>query len=78
MGRVEGRTAEDTKRLILEAASRVVLRDGLAASLDAVAAEAGVSKGGLLYHYASKAALTEALAVELYESFRRSVHDAVA
>ncbi|GMA36602.1 hypothetical protein GCM10025876_28060 [Demequina litorisediminis] len=48
MGRVEGRTAEDTKRLILEAASRVVLRDGLAASLAAVAAEAGVSKGAAL------------------------------
>ncbi|WP_062071726.1 TetR/AcrR family transcriptional regulator [Demequina sediminicola] len=78
MGRVEGRSAEDTRQLILDAASRVVLRDGLAASLESVAAEAGVSKGGLLYHFSSKAALTEALARELYESFRRSVHAAIA
>ena len=32
-----------------------------ALTLDAVAAEAGVSKGGLLYHFASKPALLEAL-----------------
>ncbi|WP_062078177.1 TetR/AcrR family transcriptional regulator [Demequina globuliformis] len=77
MGRVEGRTAEDTRQLILDAAHRVVLRDGLAASLESVAAEAGVSKGGLLYHFSSKAVLTEALAKELYESFRRSVFAAI-
>lgn len=36
-----------------------------AATLDAVAAAAGVSKGGLLYHFKSKEALTEGLVGKL-------------
>jgi AcrR family transcriptional regulator len=40
---------------ILEAAYTVAERSGAAAlTLDAVAAEAKVSKGGLLYHFPSK------------------------
>jgi AcrR family transcriptional regulator len=43
------------KDRILDAAERVVLRDGVAhLTLDAVAAETGISKGGLLYHFPSK------------------------
>ena len=43
---------------LLEAACAVAERSGVAAlTLDAVAAEAGVSKGGLLYHFPSKEAL---------------------
>ena len=43
---------------ILEAAIRVANRDGLLSlTLEHVAAEAGVSKGGLLYHFPSKAEL---------------------
>lgn len=38
-----------------------------AATLDAVAAAAGVSKGGLLYHFKSKEALTEGLLARLRE-----------
>lgn len=77
MGRIEGRSAGDTKRLILDATARTVRRDGLSATLDSVAAEAGVSKGGLLYHYASKAALLQAAATDLFESFRAAVFAAV-
>jgi AcrR family transcriptional regulator len=52
----------DTKDKLLNAAGAVVRRDGAQAlTLDAVAAEAGVSKGGLLYHFASKRELIEAL-----------------
>lgn len=48
-------SARDT---ILEAAERVAAHDGIGQlSLDAVAQEAGVSKGGLLYHFPSKSAL---------------------
>lgn len=50
--------AETTKKHILEAANRVIQRDGVAKlTLEAVAAEAKVSKGGLLYHFPNKNAL---------------------
>ena len=43
---------ETTRKSILEAASRVTAREGaLNLTLEAVAKEAGVSKGGLLYHF---------------------------
>jgi hypothetical protein len=56
----DGRLWEDemmpgSKDRILDAAERVVLRDGVThLTLDAVAAETGISKGGLLYHFPSK------------------------
>ena len=47
---------------LLDAAIRVVTRDGFAAmTLDAVAKEAGVSKGGLTHHFATKDALITAM-----------------
>jgi AcrR family transcriptional regulator len=47
---------------LLDAAIAVIRRDGAAAlTLDAVAAEAGVSKGGVLYHFGSKRALIDGL-----------------
>lgn len=55
---------------LLEAATRVVLAQGGAAlTLDAVAREAGVSKGGLLYHFPSKNALIGGLVAHLTEAF---------
>jgi AcrR family transcriptional regulator len=48
----------DTRDTILEAANRIVVRDGASKlTLDAVAREAGISKGGLLYHFGSRNAL---------------------
>lgn len=56
----------DTKRQIVEAAGRVVLDQGVAGlTLEAVAREAGLSKGGLLYHYGSKEALLGAMVERL-------------
>jgi AcrR family transcriptional regulator len=47
---------------LLNAAERVVARDGvLNLTLEAVAREAGVSKGGLLYHFPSKSDLIIAI-----------------
>jgi len=47
---------------LLDAAIAVIRRDGAQKlTLDAVAAEAGVSKGGVLYHFASKRALIDGL-----------------
>ncbi|WP_327787155.1 TetR/AcrR family transcriptional regulator [Rhabdonatronobacter sediminivivens] len=52
----------DTRMRLLDAAEAVARRLGPGnLSLDAVAAEAGVSKGGLLYHFPSKSKLLEAL-----------------
>jgi AcrR family transcriptional regulator len=52
----------DTKSKLLDAAGAVIRRDGpQSLTLDAVAKEAGVSKGGLLYHFAHKQELIEAL-----------------
>lgn len=59
------RSRTDTRRRILEATERLARALGPAnLSLDAVAAEAGVSKGGLLYHFPSKALLLEAMVAD--------------
>ena len=59
---------KDTKQRILEAAGRVVLERGPSAlTLDAVAEEAGLSKGGVLYHFATKEALQRAMVEQLVE-----------
>ena len=51
-----------TRDRLLDAAGVVVMRDGAQAlTLDAVAAEAEVSKGGLLYHFKSKRELLDAM-----------------
>ena len=55
-------TRGDTRRRILDAAQELARSTGPGnLSLDAVAAKAGVSKGGLLYHFPSKNRLMEAL-----------------
>ena len=59
-------TQTSTRERILGAYQDLLIVDGpRMATLDAVAAAAGVSKGGLLYHFKSKEALTEALLVKL-------------
>ncbi|GAB2528481.1 TetR/AcrR family transcriptional regulator [Paramicrobacterium agarici] len=51
---------------LLDAFSALLIEGGeKAATLDAVAARAGVSKGGLLYHYGSKDALAHGLVERL-------------
>jgi AcrR family transcriptional regulator len=51
-----------TRVRLLDAAVAVVRRDGAQSlTLDAVAAEAGVSKGGLLYHFKSKRDLLDGM-----------------
>lgn len=62
---------------LLDAAEAVVARQGIAnLTLDAVAAEAGVSKGGLLHHFPSKDRLVEALVVRSAENWRRCYSEA--
>jgi AcrR family transcriptional regulator len=64
----------DTRRRLLDAAGQVIRRDGPAAlTLEAVAAQAGVSKGGLLYHFASKDALVDGLIADWLDRFEADV-----
>ena len=56
---------------LLDAAEAVVARQGVAnLTFDAVAAEAGMSKGGLLHHFRSKDRLVEALVARAAENWR--------
>ncbi|MEU3001418.1 TetR family transcriptional regulator [Streptomyces sp. NPDC006995] len=54
--------AERRRRELLEAADRVVLRDGPHASMNAIAAEAGITKPILYRHFGDKGGLYRALA----------------
>ncbi len=61
--REQQRTAtERRRRELLEAADRVVLRDGPEASMNAIAAEAGITKPILYRHFGDKSGLYRALA----------------
>ncbi|MDJ1136315.1 TetR family transcriptional regulator [Streptomyces iconiensis] len=56
-------TAERRRGELLEAADRVVLREGPGASMNAIAAEAGITKPILYRHFGDKGGLYRALAV---------------
>jgi AcrR family transcriptional regulator len=67
----------ETRDRLLDAAARLLLRDPSKLTLDAVAAEAGTSKGGLLYHFSSKAQLLDAVVDRWEASFQDKI-DAAA
>lgn len=68
MGRAKADTLRDR---MLDAAEAVVVRQGIAnLTLEAVAAEAGMSKGGLLHHFPNKDRLVEALVTRCAEHVR--------
>ena len=59
---------------VLDAFELILIAQGeRAATLEATASEAGVSKGGLLYHFGSKDALVEGLLARLFELVERDV-----
>ena len=66
-----------TRQSILQGAEAVLLRDGLdALTLEAIAAELGLTKQGLYYHYASKEALLTELALQEWTAAADAVHAA--
>lgn len=66
--------AEATRRQILQAVAELSRSLGATGiTLDAVARQAGVSKGGLLYHYPSKDALVLGLVAALVEEFEADI-----
>src|SRR5262249_40673117 len=67
------------RRGILDAAGRGAARQGVSAlTLEAVAREAGVSKGGLLYHFGTKEALLQGLLAARLEAYERALAREVA
>jgi AcrR family transcriptional regulator len=77
MPRKAGRGPEETRRALLDAAATVIRTRGVSASLDEIARVAGVSKGGLLYHFATKDDLVRALTHDLLDTFRAEVTAAI-
>jgi AcrR family transcriptional regulator len=62
--------ATNTRDRILDAAESIVIRAGVARlTLDAAAAEAGLSKGGVLYHFGTRDALVSAMVERLVAGF---------
>jgi len=69
--------ASTTRDRLLDAAGTVVHRDGAQAlTLDAVAKEASVSKGGLLYHFKSKGDLVQAMVDRWLSQFGTEMDEA--
>ena len=69
---------ERVRAQLLEASAHMILAQGVAGlTLDAVAQMAGVSKGGLLHHFASKQALLDALYNELLEQMDAQISNAM-
>lgn len=65
-----------TKERILQAANDVATRDGVIhLTLDAVASEAGLSKGGLLYHFPNKEALVAGLVARFADGLEQTLDD---
>ncbi|MFD1039393.1 TetR/AcrR family transcriptional regulator [Virgibacillus byunsanensis] len=62
------------KQEILDAASNIVSEQGIFnLTLDAVAKQAGISKGGLLYHYPSKEALVKGMVDHLTNNYKEKI-----
>jgi AcrR family transcriptional regulator len=63
-----------SKNRILDAAEQIVFRDGAAhLTIDAVAAEAAMSKGGVLYHFPTKEDLIRGMIGRLIEVYETEV-----
>lgn len=69
---------QNSRQRILEAAAAVARESGAGnLSLDDVAARAGISKGGLLYNFPTKAALMRALVEAYIAEFEAQLDEAV-
>ena len=71
-------TPTDTRTRILDAAGRILVRDGSDGfTIAAVAKEAGVSKGGLFYHFESKDQLITGLIQHYVSGFDQLIAQAL-
>jgi AcrR family transcriptional regulator len=68
-----GRHSDNARERIIDAAEQVVIERGARhLTFDAVALEAGVSRGGLLYHFPDKEALLKGMLDRLLERAKES------
>jgi AcrR family transcriptional regulator len=73
------RGASATRERLLDVAEAIVLRAGPdRLTLDAVAREAGISKGGILYHFGTKDALIAAMVARLYDEWDHDIERELA
>jgi AcrR family transcriptional regulator len=71
---VQNAQGERTRARVLDAAARVIEERGATAlSLNAVAVQAGVSKGTLLYHFPTKEALVDGVIDQYVDQFEQAV-----
>ncbi|GAA3509111.1 TetR/AcrR family transcriptional regulator [Dietzia aurantiaca] len=77
MGRTSGRSAEDTKTAIRDAAAALLEQKGVSVSFEEIAAASGVSKAGVIYHFNTKRDLWIALARTVLESFCDQIDAAI-
>jgi len=75
--RASRRGPRRTRDYLLDAAERVVLREGPSASMNAIAAEAGISKPILYRHFGDKAGLYVALADRHIETLLALLREAL-
>ncbi len=79
---VKSESGEDrasTRELILDAAERVVAREGARRlTIDAVVKESGYSKGGVLYNFPSKLALIQGMVQRMVDSHTQRHEAALA
>lgn len=72
------RTPQFSHDALLDAAEAVIHEHGIATlTLDAVAARAGVSKGGLMYHFRSKDLLLEAMVTRIVARWKTDADAAI-
>jgi AcrR family transcriptional regulator len=67
------RSSKRTRAAVLTAAAEAMAERGTGVSLDHIAKRAGVSKGGLLHHFANR----EALIVALVDDAQQRLHESV-
>lgn len=63
-----------TREAVLQASAQIIVRLGISAfTIEAVAQEAGITKGGVLHHFPSKEALIDGLIDQVTEAFNKRV-----
>lgn len=73
------RESTNTREALLNTAERLVVEQGVKSlTIAGVAAAAGVSRGGVFYHFPTKEALIQAMVARLVEQFQHTLDRAVA